>query len=810
MSAALHDLRHALRGLARSPGFAVVSILTLAIGIGANTTVYRWIEGLVVEPLPAVPEQGRILVASGQSRGGEGRSVSVPDYRDLARSRLPLAVTVFAMQPMSLTGGERPELVWGSLVSGNFFDVLQVRAEVGRTFRPEEDTAPGAHPVVVLADRFWRRRFQADPGIVGRTIQLDRQPFTVIGVAARGFLGGAVGLSFDLWVPLAMQRQVSPGGDRLNQRGIRWLTALARLPPGVTAAAAQAALDALFAQLGRTFPDSDDGYRLVLHHFWNAPSGASSFLLPVLAVLAVMVGLILLIACANVANLLLVRALGRRREIAVRLALGAGRGRLLRQLLTESLVLAAFAGGLGLLIALWATHLLVALVPPTDAPVGPTFALDARLFGFVALISLATAGLCSLAPAFQLASPALVTALRAAGAAVAGGGKGRLRSALVVLQIAVSAVLLTTAGLFVRSLGHAADVDPGFAARDVLLAAFDLYPNGYDEERGKSFFRQLLERVRALPGVESATLASEVPLDFGGANSTRLRIEGYQPGPQEEVVVDYNLVGPYYLRTMGIPAVAGRDFTRRDDSGAVGAMIVNETMARRYWAGRDPVGARVHQGQSEYVVVGVARDGKYQQLSEPPRPFFYLSLLQAYRSSVVVHARTRGDAAALAPALRATLRALDPNLPLAVVKTMREHLRIAVFLQRLAASFLGTFGLLALLLATVGLYSVIRYAVSQRTRELGVRVALGARPGDLVRMVVGQGMVLAGIGLALGVAVALGTTHLLASQLLGVSATDPAVFLAVAALLAAVAAFACYLPARGAAAVDPMVVLQAE
>ena len=809
MTSLLRDLRFALRMLAKSPGLTFVAVLTLAVGLGANATVFSWIQGMVLEPLPGVPDQGRVVMLTGQSRGGDQRSFSVPDLRDLIASDLPVSVLGFDLRAVSLTGGDRPERAWASLVSGNFFEVLGVRAAVGRTFQPEEDRTPGTHPVAVLAHAFWQVRFHGDPGIVGRTIEINRHPYTVVGVAAPGFQGSATGLRMDLWIPLAMQEQISPG-SRLDQRGSHWLEALGRLEPGATVEQAQAALDTMAARLGKTYPDTNDGLRFLAHHFWNAPYGPTHVLLPVLSVLGAMALLVLLLACANVANLLLVRALGRRKEISIRLALGASRGHLVRQLLTESLVLAVLAGALGLLIARASTGLLTAFIPPLDVPVGPAFPMDARLLAFAGGLSLLTGVLFSLAPVLQVTSPGLASALRDEGGAVSGGRKGRLRSGLVVAQITLSCVLLVCAGLFLRSLGKGAEIDPGFSARDVLLASVDLFPGGYDEAGGKMFYRNLLERLNGLPGIEAASVSSYVPLDFGGSSSTRLEVAGYQPAPKEEVVIDYFNVGPDYFRTLGIPLAAGRGFEARDDEKGARVVVVNQTMARKYWGGRDPVGTTVRIWDEDRTVVGVAGDGKYQQLGEEPKPFFYAPILQAYRAQAVIHVRTRGEPDEIAGALRRTVGELDPDLPLTAVKTLRQHLRISVFAQRVAATFLGSFGLLALALATLGLYSVIRYAVSQRTRELGVRLALGARPGNIEKMVVGEGMILAAFGVVAGLGLAFGVTRFLASQLLGVSATDPLVFSGIALLLAMVAGLSSYLPARAAGMVDPAVVLRTE
>jgi len=809
MGSFLRDLRFAVRLLLKSPGFTVIAVLTLAVGIGANTTVFSWMEGILLRPLPEVPRQEDLRVIWGHARDGGLRSLSVPNVRDMQKSLGALRLVASSITPANLTGGERPERVWTALITGDVFDVLQVKPALGRGFLAEEDSTPNAHPVVVLGYDFWQRRFLGDPRTVGGTIQLNGHPYTVVGVAPRGFIGTEVGLKMDLWVPLAMQPQLQSGGSRLDSRGSNWLQAVARLRAGATQAQAQAALDALAVHLEQQYPDSNDGERFRLYHFWDAPSGASGFLRPVLSVLAVMAALVLLLACANVANLLLVRALGRRKEVAIRISLGAGRGRLLAQLLTESLLLVIASGGLGLLFAAWGSNLLLAAFPPTDAPVIPSFPIDARVVFFAAIASLVTGLLFSLAPAAQLAAPGIALTLRDEGGAVAGGRKGVLRSGLVVAQIIVSCVLLITAGLFVRSLGKADDINPGFQARNVLLASLDIYPNGYDEPHGKAFYRQLLDRVAARPGVEAVTVSTLVPLGFDNW-STDVTVDGYQAAPKEETTISYFVVGPAYLHTLGIPLAGGRDFTMQDDERAPKAIIVNQAMADKYWRGRQALGGRVKIGQDQYTVVGVAGTGKYHQLSEKPQPFFFLPVFQNYQSGLILHVRTAGDPLRLADTVRAEVRALNPDIPLATVTTMRQHLRISVFSQRLAAIFLGAFGVLALLLATLGLYSVIRFTVSQRTRELGVRAALGARPGQIARLVVDQGMRLAALGLIVGVGAAFGLTRFLASQLLGVSATDPLVFTAVAVLLVAVSALASWLPAQAAAAVDPIVALRAE
>ena len=807
------DVRHALRGLARVPGFTAVAVLTLAIGIAAITTVFSWVQAVFLEPLRGVPDHTSLRLVWGRSRDAEPRGFSIPNFRDLQKAcqdgDVPFDVAFFSLATVNLMEGDRPERLWVSLVSGNFFEVLRVPPAAGRTFTPDEGRAP--HPVAVLSHRLWQRRFRGDPGLVGRTIRLNGAPYTVVGVAAPDFYGADIGASADLWIPVPMEQRILGGESRWDQRGRSWMEAIARLRSGATDEQAGAALAAVSARLAAAWPEYNEGVTLHLYRFWNAPGSREPRL--ALTVAGAMALLVLVLACANVANLLLVRALGRRREAAIRLALGTGRGGLIQLLLAEGLVLAVLAGVAGLLASLWSQRLFLALAPITDRPPSPPPSIDLRVLGFAAAVSLSTGVLFSLAPAFQMASPRLATVLRDEGGAVSGGRKSRLRGALVVTQVALACVLLISAGLFARSLQAASRLDPGFSARRVLLASLDVFPNGYDEARGRTFYRELLRRLATLPGVESATAAMQLPLS-GRFSSTSVEIAGYVPKPEEEMSVGYNIVGPRYFETMGIDVLQGRGIDRQDDERATAVVVINETMARRYWVQDGPlgnaIGSTIRWRNRELTVVGIVRDGDYRRLREDPRPFLYFPLLQSYLSGTILHVRTVGDPEELAGAVRAEVRRLDPALPLSGVQTLEEHLRLATFAPRLLATFLGGLGTIALLLSTVGLYNVIRTAVSQRTREIGVRMALGAQPTEVARLVLGQGLLLALLGAGLGLAAAFAASRLLASQLYGVSATDPVVFTAVVALLAAVSALASWLPARRAAAVDPMVALRGE
>jgi putative ABC transport system permease protein len=811
MGSLFRDIRYAARVLAARPGFTAVAVLTLALGIGANTTIFSWVKALLLQPLPGVPEQERLAVLLTTSALGDFRSSSYPDFVDLRDGiREHAGLVAFEMAPLSWASGAQTERVWGCLVSGNYFDVLGVPAALGRTFLPEEDRTPEAAPVVVVSHGFWKRHLGGDPAAVGKKTRFNGRELTIVGVAPEGFAGTMVGLSFDVWIPMMMQAWMVPG-DRLGQRGERWLEALARLGPGVGLEQAQAEVDGVARRLAQEFPETNAGQGAALLPLWKSPWGAPEIFRPVLAVLAGVVGLVLLIACANVANLSLARSAGRSREIAIRLSVGAGRGRLVRQLLTESLLLAALGGAAGLFLALWSSGLLAAFLPPTHLPVGVAPSVGSREFLFALGLTALTGMVFGLAPALQATRPDVVAALKDEAGALAGSRhRSKLRNVLVVAQVALSLLLLVSAGLFLRSLRNAQGIDPGFDTRSLLLGSVDLLPNGYDEARGLALYRELLRRVQGVPGVRSASFAQRVPLGFDGRSDTTISIEGYEPRADEELDIEYNVVGPGYFGTMGIPIEAGRDFAEQDGPGQARVVIVNDAFARRYWPGAEPLGRRIRIGDETIAVVGVAHDIRQHGLGEEAYPFLYWPLFQHYRPDVVLHVRAEGDPLGVVEPVRQEVQRLDPSLPLFDVKPIGEHLRIAVFTQRMSGMLLGGFGLLALVLAAVGIYGVMAYSVSLRTHEIGLRMALGADARDVLRLVVGQGLRLTGIGIVLGMAGALGMTRLVQGQLLGVSPTDPATFAAVALLLGAVAVLASYLPARRAAHLDPLVALRHE
>jgi predicted permease len=806
------DLRYAFRMLLKNRGVSAAAIISLGLGIGANAVIFTWVKAVLLEPLPGVANQGALVVVANQTRDGGYVSMSYPDYRDYRDAVTTLdGLVATEMTTLSLgatTSAERAERLYGALVSGNYFDVVGVIAALGRTFRPDEDRAPNAAPVVVISDGLWHRRFGGDPSIVGRTISINGHQFSIVGVAPPAFQGTMVGIALDVWVPVMMQPQIVPGGDRLEARGLRWMQAMGRLKPGVSIDAAQAELDTIGRRLIAAYPRSNDGFTARVLPLSKSPWGAQFVLGPVLTVLMAIVAVVLLLACANVANLLLARALARRREVAIRLAIGASRARLARQLLTESLLLAIFGGAAGFVVAWLGSGVLMAFAPPTDVPVKLALGVDLKVLAFTCVVALATGLIFGLVPALQGTRPDVVVDLKDEAGSSGGHSRARLRNGLVIAQVSLSLLMLVAAGLFVRSFRNAQQMSPGFNAQGVLLATYDLFPNGYDEASGRQFHRRAMEQVAAIPGVSSVSLARRVPLGFDGSSSTRIRVDGYVPEPNESMQINYNVVGPDYFRTMQIPMLSGREPTSRDDLTAPRVVVVNAAMARRYWKRTDVVGQRIRIADNTLEVIGVVPTGKYQTLAEQARSFMYLPIGQTYAPQIVLHVRTAGDPAALAPAVRAAVAQLDPNLPLFDVKTLDAHMGFATFTPRLAASLLGAFGVLALVLAAVGLHSVLTYSVSQRTREVAIRLALGASPANVLSLVVRQGMWLLIVGLAIGMTIAYGALPLMSSLLIGISAKDPLTFAAVGALLAFVALAASYMPARRAARVDPIVALK--
>ncbi|HEY7182713.1 MAG TPA: ABC transporter permease, partial [Blastocatellia bacterium] len=807
------DLRYCGRMLWKQPGFTLIVALTLSLGIGANGVIFSLVNALLLRPLPAPkPEELAAVYTSDYSGGGLGPT-SYPDYIDFRdRNRVFAGVVAYeSPQPLSLNIDGANERMFGEIVSGNYFSALGLNPSLGRGFLPEEDRTPGERAVAVVSHKLWRSRFGGDPAIVGRSVKINGHPFTIVGVAPEKYVGLLRGFAVDWWIPAMMMGQAVPGSNDLTNRWSHTFLVMGRLKPGVTLQQAQADFNSIAAQLYKEWPRHWENIRRQSRSVSVAPETEARLLpdmrTPIvifMALLMTVAGLVLLIACANIANLLLARATARRREIAIRLALGAGRWRLIRQLLTESVLLALIGGAVGLLLAAWGAELLMAIKPPLPFPVELDLQGDWRVFGFMFGLSLLTGIVFGLTPALAASRPDVIASLKdETGAATAGGRTWRLRGALVVTQVALSLLLLICAGLFLRSLRNASSIDPGFDADNLLALSMDLRLQGYDETRGRNFTDQLLERVRALPGVVSASLTDQLPLVLEGPNRRGMTVEGYTAQPGERREIDSSFVAPGYFETLRIPLLQGRAFQQQDNANAPGVALINEAFARRYWPGQSPLGKRIQMGVSlsgvndePYItVIGVVKDGKYASLGEEATPFIYLNLAQNVGLSPTLVARTQGDPLASLAAVRGEVAALDKNLPLYDVKTMRQHLGLALLPARLAGSVLGVFGLVAMALAAAGIYGVMAYSVSQRTREIGIRMALGANARDVLRLVARQGMTLVAIGMVIGLAAALALTQLLNSLLFGVSATDPLTFAVIALLLMFVALLACWIPA---------------
>jgi len=803
----LQDLRFGLRMLRRSPGFSALAILCLMLGIGANAAVFSWIEGILFRPYPAVTHQEQLLALAGTARGESGHTaISWPDFADLQRNcTLFDAFFVSKIMGTTLSIGDRAEVTTGSIVSANYFDAIGVHPILGRGFEPGEDVGRNAHPVTVISYQLWKGRFKGDPQIIGKTQRLNNVVHTIVGVMPEGFYGTFVGWAMQFWVPASMEETFEAGGYKLEDRGARWIEAYVRLKPGVTRQQARLEISAVAKRLEADYPDTNRGRGIQLWPLWQTPFNNAGTLLPTLEIMLAVVVFVLLIACANVGNLLLVKSFARRHEMTVRLAIGAGRGRLVKQLFTEGLILSAFGAAGGLLVAHWCRHALVLLFPARGGvAMHLPGEIDWRVLALSAGVCLITTLVLGLVPAFQTGKIDLAGALKSDSVGVVGGGgRAWVRSGLVVMQVSLSFVLLVGAGLLLQSLQRIRTTSPGFSTHGVLDTAVNLVSAGYDAPRAQTFQDELLGRVKALPGVESAVFARMTPLSYGSYSSTAIAVDGYQPPPEEQPIVEYNEVGPDYFTTLGIPLVTGRQFTRADDEKAALVAVVNETMAAKYWRSRNPIGERVQVKGRWMQVVGVAKDSKYQSVRETPKPFFYVPLRQNFSRGAGLYIRTPLNPETMATVLAREVHALDGNLALFEVITLQEQVDRSTSPQMVAVTLVGILGGLALLLAAIGLYGVMSYAVSQSTRELGLRMALGAGASNLLRLVLSRGLGLTLGGVVLGAVVALGLTRLLGSLLYEVSPRDPLAFGSAFVVMTIAALAACFLPAWRATRTDP-------
>jgi len=816
----IKDIRYGVRMLMKNPGVTTVAVITLALGIGANTAIFSGVSAFLMKPL-SVPNAAELIrpleVSEDRGLRDEFSYPDFLDYREQSTSFSGLAAE--DMIQAAVDTENQNDVMWGQVVSANYFDVLQVKPILGRGFIPGEDKTPGANHVVVLSHSFWQRRMASDPNIVGKTVQLNDRAYEVIGVTPDYFVGTKFALALDFWSPISMAEELRRDPGLLAERDSHWMNVIGRLKPGVSVEQASAEFDTVAARLNQAYPNmrAATTKAQVLTETDGRWEDMGTVFKSASAIAMAIVGLILLIACANVANLMLARAAGRRKEIGIRLALGANRARLVRQLLTESMLLSIVGGGLGLLLAFWVTKLMEGFIPVLEYNiVSNFFALDSRALVFTLIVSLGTGLIFGLAPAWHSSNPELVPVLKG-GAESARRKKRRglgLRNVLVVAQVALSLVVLVCGGLFIKSFRKAQTMDPGFDNANGLIVSLSPTLIGYQDDQSRQFYKQVLERVSHVPGVDAVSYARTLPLgDSSNSNGPILKEgETLAKGSAGRVIMT-NVISPGYFKTMQIPIVDGRDFDDRDQPKTQRVVIVNQQMAEMLWPGESAVGKRITIGVDSrdlYEVVGVVKTGKYRALAEDPKPFFYYAMGQRRPAPAAMVVRAGVDPRSLVGAIRSEVQAIDRRVPLSGVKTMDEHKTYALWAPNMAASFSVAFAVVAILLSAVGLYSVMAYVVSQRTREVGIRMALGANRGDVMRMITRQGMRLAAIGVGIGLLLSLALAQVLSSLLIGVSGYDVMTFILVPVLLSVVALVACYLPARRATKVDPLVALRYE
>jgi predicted permease len=800
----------------KSPGFTLVAVLTLAVGIAASTTVFSWIDAVLVRPIPGVTNGHELLSYESLTPNGEFMTSSYPDYQDF-RDHLKLlsGIAMTRPDPLSIGDEDRAERVWGELVTGNYFAVLGVKPVSGRFFSPEEyGDKQGGYPVAVISHSLWKRRFNADPSAIGSTIRVNRQQLTIVGVTPPEFRGTVPGLAFEIFVPLVMAPQLNLMPEwMLRDRHSRNLLGLARPKPGVTLQQANAEVAALARQLAKEHADVSEGVGATLMPVWKAHFGAQGLLLAPLRMLMAVCVVVLLIVCANVANLLLARTMARNREFGVRLALGAGRGRLVRQLLTENLVLALMGGLASLPLAMWMAGALAYLVPSGGLPVALLVQMNGDVFAFTLMLCVVACVVSGMVPALHTARADPNDALKDGGRGGSAGKRSqRLNGLLVVSEVALALVAIIGAGLFARSFQRARQIHPGFDASHMLVSHLALSTAGYSVPDRKQFCFRLRERLESQPGIVGAGYADFIPLGLDGGSWEELDIEGYEKSRSENMQLYRNVVAPGYFKLLGIPLVVGRDFTEHDDlaNPVTRVMIVDETFVRRYFGGGYPIGRKVHGWGEWFTVVGVVKDSKYHTPNEGQQPYFYVPFKQVYRADlgIAIYVRTVGDPNQALGTLRREVRSMDPNVGVYDAMPLTEYITGSLIAQRIAAWLLGVLGTVALVLSAVGLYSVMAYSITQRTQEIGIRVALGAKSIDVVGMVVRQGMGLTVAGLLVGVLAAVAVTRLVSGLLVNVSATDPLIFGGAALFLALVALVASCVPAIRAARIDPNTALR--
>jgi predicted permease len=816
------DIQYAFRTLTKNPGFAIIGIVTLALGMAANTTIFSVVNGLILRPM-AVPHPEQMTVLALQQAGTTGlQTFSYPDFLDLRSQSASVGdLITYRVSLAGLSVEGRGDHCIISRVSNNYFPVLGITPAVGRLILPTEGITPGSDPIIVLGYSYWQKRFAGDPGVVGKHVEMNGHPATIVGVTPKGFYGTYAMLNMDAYVPLSAtftEELGTPVNDTWTKREMRRLTVLARLKPGVDLKQAQASLNVVAKRLSDQHPDVDkDISVLVFPEKLARPEPDSDNSLPTVAFIFIALSsLVLLVACFNVANVLLVRATVRQREMAIRAAMGAGRGRLVRQYLTESLLLALLGGGAGLLLASWAAGFLSSLSLGTSLPIQFDFRPDGRVYLFAFAAVVLTGLIVGIVPALRIARTDVSAILHEGGRSSSDGPRRQFaRNTLVVAQVAGSLVLLIVAGLFVRSLGKAQNINLGFDPDQILNLSTDVSGLGYPEARGREFYRDLETRVRALPGVVSETQAFTVPLGYISADEV-VTIPGHpnEPGKQPPSI-ESNSVTPGYFQTLRMPLLRGRDFTEADSPTAPQVAVISEAMAKKFWPAEDALGKTFFikdNPPKPIEVIGVIQDAKYRDITEEPQPIFYQPLAQNYVPMRTIHIRTSVPPESLAVQVEQQINELAPGLAVSEVQDMRHALQGAngFFFYSFGAQVTGVLGLLGLILAVVGIYSVVSYAAARRTQEIGIRIAMGAAPGDILRMVLRQGLSVVGIGLALGLAISLAGTRVLNGFFVGIKPSDPVTFVAVVLLLTAIALFACWIPARRATRIDPLIALRHE
>jgi predicted permease len=816
MGALMQDVRFAVRMLRKSPGFTTVAILTLALGIGANTAIFSIVKAVILQPLSGVAHSDKIVSVGIRQVTGDVFPASYPVYREL-RDKNDVTQALAADCPINFAVkiGNETKQTQGEIVTGNYFDALGVHAALGRALTPDDDKVPSGHPLVVISQNLWKTEFGSDPSAVGRSMMISGHLFTIVGVMPEDFHGANVGVAAQIYVPAMMQPVVLPvevaGGNILEQDGANWLFIFGRLKPGVTVETAQAAmtvnLQAYFKAKADPHSTSDTA---AVAPIYKTPFGAAQAILPVVAMLSATVAFVLLIACANVAGLLIARSTARRTEVAIRVALGAGRGRLIRQLLSESVLMSLIGGTVGLVLAAWATNFMAHPPKMFGVPLSIDARLDTEVFAFTLVVATLAGILFGLAPSLMASRVDLVPALKGE----EGGRRSRkspLRAGLVAMQVAISLVLLVGAGLLLRSVLAARATNLGFKPNDILSLAVDTSAAGYDTAHVKTFLRQVIDNVGSIPGVQSAAVAQAGPVAQQYSYSTTAEIDGYQPLKEESMTMGFDMISPGFFQTLGLPLRVGREFTWTDDEKAARVAIVNETLAKKYFPGKSAIGQRL-KGETDRwdEIVGVVADTKYQSMSEKPTAYFYVPFQQTQGSRIALFVRTGTAPESLGNTIQAAVIKMDPALGVSNLRTMRQTIESSLVGFEGTALMLSIAGFIGLLLATIGIYGVVAYSVAQRTHEVGIRMALGANPQNILGLILRQGMAPALIGIVIGLAGSFALTRLIEGQLYGVKPTDPLTLAAVSVLLCLVTAAACVIPARRAMRVDPMVALRYE